>query len=75
MKVFLLKLMIKTKWFSCGCYYPPSQSDQYFFEILEKCYINIQNMIHLFVADFTAEESEPCLAHFLYECNAKNIVN
>ena len=42
---------------------------------LEKCYINIQNMIHLFVGDFTAEESEPCLAHFLYECNAKNIVN
>ena len=28
----------------------------------------------MLVLDFSAEESEPCLSQFLYECNAKNIV-
>ena len=28
----------------------------------------------MLVGDFNAEESEPCLSQFLYECNAKNIV-
>ena len=28
----------------------------------------------MFVGDFNAEESEPCLSQFLYEYNAKNIV-
>ena len=28
----------------------------------------------MLVADFNAEESEPCLSQFLYEYNAKNIV-
>ena len=28
----------------------------------------------MFVGDFNAEESEPCLSQFLYEYNASNIV-
>ena len=28
----------------------------------------------MLVGDFNAEESEPCLAQFLFEMNAKNIV-
>ena len=28
--------LIKTKWLFCGCYLPPSQSDQYFFENIGK---------------------------------------
>ena len=28
----------------------------------------------MLVGDFNAEESEPCLPQFLYECNAKNTV-
>ena len=28
----------------------------------------------MLVGDFNAEESEPCLSQFLYECNVKNIV-
>ena len=32
----LIKInLIKTKWLFCGCYHPPSQSDQYFFENIE----------------------------------------
>ena len=30
--IFIKINLIKTKWLFCGCYHPPSQSDQYFFE-------------------------------------------
>ena len=30
--IFIEINLIKTKWLFCGCYHPPSQSDQYFFE-------------------------------------------
>ena len=71
MKVFLSELM----WLKLsGCYHPPSQSDQYFFEnigkILYKYSKNYEKF--LLVGDFNAEESEPCLSLFLYEYNAKN---
>ena len=68
--------LIKTKWLFCGCYHPPIQSDQYFIE-------NIGNELgkyskhygkFMFVRDFNAERSEPCLSQFLYENNVKNIV-
>ena len=29
--IFIEINLIKTKWLFCGCYHPPSQSDQYFF--------------------------------------------
>ena len=34
--IFIKINLIKTKWLFCGCYHPPSQSDQYFFENIEK---------------------------------------
>ena len=60
---------IKTRWFFCGCYHPPSQFDQYFFENTGKTPDKF-----ILVVDFNAEESEPRLSQFLYEYNAKNIV-
>ena len=34
--IFLEINLFKTKWLFCGCYHPPSQSDQYFFENIGK---------------------------------------
>ena len=34
--IFIEINLIKTKWLFCGCYHPPSQSDQYFFENIGK---------------------------------------
>ena len=74
--IFIEINLIKTKWLFCGCYHPPSQSDQYFFEnigkTLDKYSKHYDNF--MLVGDFNAEESEPCLSQFLYEYNAKNIV-
>ena len=34
--IFIKINLIKTRWLFCGCYHPPSQSDQCFFENIEK---------------------------------------
>ena len=67
--------LIKTRWLFCGCYHPPSQSDQYFFENIGKAHDKYSKHYYKFmlVGDFNAEESEPCLSQFLFEYNAKNI--
>ena len=59
-----------------GCYHPPSQSDQYFFENIRKTLDKYSKHYDKFmlVGDFNAEESKSCLSQFLYEYNAKNIV-
>ena len=66
----------KTKWLLLGTYHPPSQSDNYFFQ-------NIGSSIDfycqyyekfLLVGDFNAEDTEPHLAEFLRNYDAKNIV-
>ena len=61
--------LMKTNWIFCGCYNPPSHSDQYFFEnigkVLDKCSIHYDKF--MLVGDFNAEESEPCLSQFLFE--------
>ena len=74
--IFIKINLIKTKWLFCGCYHPPSQSDQYFFENIGKALDKYSKHYDKFmlVGDFNAEESEPCLSQFLYEYNAKNIV-
>ena len=74
--IFLEIKLIKTGWLFCGCYHPPSQSDQYFLENTEKALDKYSKHYDKFmlVGDFNAEESEPCLSQFLYEYNAKNIV-
>ena len=74
--IFIEINVIKTRWLFCGCYHPPSQSDQYFFENIGKALDKYSKHYDKFmlVGDFNAEESEPCLSQFLYEYNAKNIV-
>ena len=74
--IFIKINLIKTKWLFCGCYHPPSQSDQYVFENIGKKldkYSNYYDKLIL-VGDFNAEESDPCLSQFLYEYKVKNIV-
>ena len=73
--IFIKINLIKTKWLFCGCYHPPSQSDQYFFENIGKALDKYSKHYDKFmlVGDFNAEESEPCLSQFLYEYNAKKI--
>ena len=70
--------LIKTRWLFYGCYHPPSQSDQHFFENIEKALDKYSKHYKhdkfMLVGDFNSEESEPCSSQFLYECNAKNIV-
>ena len=65
----------KSKWLLCGCYHPPSQSDDYFFYNLEN---SLDKYSHydqfLLIGDFNAEDSEPILSQFLSIYNAKNIV-
>ena len=74
--IFIEINVIKTRWLFCGCYHPPSQSDQYLLENIGKAldkYSKHYDKLRL-VGDFNAEESDPYLSQFLYEYNAKNIV-
>ena len=73
--IFLEIKLIKTGWLFCGCYHPPSQSDQYFLENTEKALDKYSKHYDKFmlVGDFNTEESKPYLSQFLYEYNAKNI--
>ena len=61
----------------CGCYHPPSQDDQYFFNHLGNAlgkYTQSYDDRFLLICDFNAEDSEPCLSEFLHDCNAESIV-
>ena len=71
--IFIEINLIKTRWLFCGCYHSPSQSGYYFFENIGKV-LDLKHDKFMLVGDFNAEESEPCLSQFLYECNVKNIV-
>ena len=66
----------KAKWLVSGCYHPPSQEDQYFFNHLGNApERNTQNYeIILLVGDLNAENIKPCLSEFVYQHNAENIV-
>ena len=73
--IFIEINLIKTKWLFCGCYHPPSQSDQYFFENTGKALDKYsKHDKFMLVCDFNAEESEPYLTQFLCEYNPRNIV-
>ena len=66
-----------SKWLIFGTYHPPSQSDEYFFHQVKLGLDRYSKYYERFIliGDFNAEESEPCLSKFLFEMNAKNIVN
>ena len=74
--IFSIFCLIETKWLFCGCYHPPSQSDQYFFENIGKALNKYSRNYDQFIllCDFNAEKSETSLSQFLYEYNANNIV-
>ena len=58
----------KSKWLLGGMFHPPSQPDQYFFNILDKTldvYSNYKNV--LLVGDFNAQIGEKHLDTFLYQ--------
>ena len=58
----------KSKWLLMGAYHPPSQSDSYFFEHLDKAldiYSNYEKV--LLTGDFNSEIAEPCMDSFLYQ--------
>ena len=56
----------KSKWLLMGAYHPPSQSNSYFFEHLDKAldiYSNYEKV--LLTGDFNSEIAEPCMDSFL----------
>ena len=72
--VFIALNFRKCKWLLSGIYYPPSQSDQYFFDRLDNpldVYSNYKNI--LLVGDFNAQIGETCLDNFLYQHELKNV--
>ena len=74
--IFIEVNLIKTKWLFCSCYYPSSQSNQYFFENIVKALDKYARHYDKFmlVGNFNTKESEPCLSQFLYEYNANSII-
>ena len=74
--IFVEINLFTAKWLVCGCYHPPNQDDQYFFNHLGNALNKYtQNYDKFLLArDFNAEDSEPCLSDFLHDCNAENIV-
>ena len=66
----------KIKLLFSGCYYPTSQSDEYFFYHLGKVLDNFSTKYDHFIllGDFNVQENETILSEFLNEHNTKNIV-
>ena len=74
--IFIEINLIKVRWVLCGCYHPPRQSDQYFFDHIRNAldiYLKYFDKF-LLIGDFNTEDTEPCLSDLLYEYEAKNIV-
>ena len=65
----------KCKWLLLGLYHPPSQSDQYYFNSLDKSldtYSNYENI--LLVGDFNVQTTDQYLSLFLYQHELSSIV-
>ena len=65
----------KCKWFLSGTYHPPSQSDQYFFENVDKA-LDMYNYYDkiLLSGDFKAEMLDDYLQSSLYQPELKSLV-
>ena len=62
------------KWLLCALYHPPSQSDQYFTDNLDKAlkvYSTHEKV--LITLDFNAQEGDKCLDTFLYQHELKSL--
>ena len=66
----------KCNWLLCGLYHPHSQSDQHFFDNLNKS-LNVYSVDEkvLIIEDFIALEREKCLDSFLYQHELKSLNN
>ena len=76
-EIIIIELNInKIKWLAYSCYYPPSQSNGYFFYHLGKVLDNFSTKYDHFVLldDFNIQENKAILSEFLNTYNAKNIV-
>ena len=58
----------KSKWLICGAYHPPSQSDQYFFDNIEKALdVYFQYEKIMLAGDFNAQIGEKYFEEFLFQ--------
>ena len=65
----------KSKWFIFGTYHPPSQSDQYYFDCLDKALDNYSSYEKFIpTGDFNAQQSECVFDLFLYQHDLTNLV-
>ena len=65
----------KSKWLLVGCYHPPSQNDQYFFNVIDLALDTYNNYNKLLlIGDFNIQEFEKPLEDFLYQHDLNNIV-
>ena len=73
-EIIIIELNInKIKWLAYSCYYPPSQSNGYFFYHLGKVLDNFSTKYDHFVLldDFNIQENKAILSEFLNTYNAK----
>ena len=58
----------KSKWLLCGTYHPPSQSDQYFFDNIDKALdVYFQYEKIMLAGDFNAQIGGKCFEDFPFQ--------
>ena len=58
----------KSKWMLCSTFVPPSQSDQYYFDNIDKAldiYCQYEKVV--LAGDFNAQIEERCFDYFLFQ--------
>ena len=64
----------KSKWLLCGTYHPPSQSDQYYFDNIDKALdVYCQYEKIMLVGDFNAQIGEKCFDDFLFQHELRSV--
>ena len=75
-RIFVEVNLVNWKWLCCGCYHPPGQQDEYLFNQLGNVLDQYtQNYEKFLIGDFSAEDTEPSLFEFSYECKVKVITS
>ena len=73
-RIFVEVNLLNWKWLRCGCYHPPGQQDDYLFNQLRNALDQYtQNYEKFLIGDFNAEDIEPSLSEFSYECKVRVI--
>ena len=64
----------KSKWLLCGTYFPPSQSDQYYFDNIDKALdVYCQYEQIMLIGDFNAQIGEKCFEDFLFQHELRSV--